>query len=98
MWGGKGNDTLWGDDGKDTFIYKPGEGTDTIFDYESGDMLKILKADGSAGGSFTNSLFSDGTLSLTINGGGSVIFKNVTASDKFNINGTTYKINGTKLK
>ena len=37
--GGKGSDTLY-----------VGEGTDTIFDYERGDVLKILKADGSEGG------------------------------------------------
>lgn len=104
--GGKGNDTLWGDvgndklyggSGKDVFIYKPGEGTDTIFDYSSGDMLTILKADGTAGGSFNSSKFSGGDLTLTINGGGKVIFENVSASDKFNINGTIYKISGTKL-
>lgn len=61
-------------------------------------MLKILKADGSEGGSFTKSKFSDGTLSLTISGGGKVVFDYVATGDKFNINGTTYKIKGSKLK
>ena len=90
--GGKGNDSLWGGSGKDTFIYKAGEGTDTIFDYEKGDMLKIV------GGSFKSSKYSGGTLTLAISGGGKVIFEDVAKGDKFNINGTTYKISGSKLK
>ena len=91
MSGGSGNDILYGGDGKDVFIYKPGEGTDKIFDYSSGDMLKILN------GKFSKSKFSGGTLSLTISGGGSVLFDNVTTSTNFNINGTSYKISGSKL-
>ena len=95
LWGGAGNDSLWGGDGKDTFIYTAGEGTDTIFDYEKGDMLKILKANGK-NGSFTSSKYSGGT--LAISGGGKVIFDDVSKSDKFNINGRSYKISGSKLK
>ena len=63
----------------------------------SGDMLQILKSNSAAGGKFTSSKFSDGTLSLTISGGGSVLFDNVTTSTDFNINGTSYKISGSKL-
>ena len=105
--GGKGNDTLWGDagndklyggSGKDVFIYKPGEGTDTIFDYQSGDMLKILKSNGQYGGIFTNSSFKNGNLTLSISGGGKVIFNDVSSGDKFNINGKTYTLSGSKLK
>ena len=103
LWGGAGNDTLTGGNGYDVFVYKPNEGTDTITDYyyysDSGcDMLQILKTDGSEGGTFTDSNFSDNKLTLTIDGGGSVVFQNVNASGKFNINGTTYSIVGTKLK
>ena len=98
LWGGAGNDSLWGDAGKDTFVYKPNEGTDYIMDYESGDMLKILKTNGKEGGKFSNSSFKNGTLTLTISGGGKVVFDDVSKSDKFNINGTTYKISGSKLK
>ena len=81
-----------------TFIYKPGEGTDTIFDYSSGDMLKILKSNGKAGGTFKDSSFSSSKLTLTINGGGKVVFNNVSSSDSFNINGTIHTISGKKLK
>ena len=97
LWGGAGNDSLYGGAGNDTFIYKPGEGTDKIFDYASGDVLTILKSNGSSGGTFTKSKFSGGELTLTISGGGSVTFENASASNKFNINGTSYKISGSKL-
>lgn len=97
LWGGKENDSLWGGDGNDTFIYQAGEGKDTIFDYSSGDILQILNADGSYG-SFKNSKYSGGDLTLTINGGGSVIFNGVSAGDKFNINNKTYTLGSKKLK
>lgn len=87
LWGGVGNDSLYGDAGSDVFIYRPGEGTDTIFDYQSGDMLQILKADGSPG-SYTNATFSNNKLTLAIDGGGTVVFDNVSSSDTININGT----------
>ncbi len=97
LWGGAGSDSLYGGAGNDTFIYRAGEGTDKIFDYSAGDMLKILKSNGKAG-SFSKSKFSNGTLSLTISGGGSVLFDGVANGDKFNINGKTYTISGKKLK
>lgn len=91
LWGGVGNDILMGGNGTDVFVYKPGEGKDTITDYESGELLSIL------GGTFKNSSFNKNTLTLSIDGGGSVIFKNVTSSTAFNVNGTTYKVNGKTL-
>lgn len=94
--GGAGNDSLWGDAGKDTFIYTANEGTDKIFDYETGDLLKILNADGSDG-YFKSSKYSGGDLTLTINGGGKIIFEDVVSSTKFNINGSSYNISGSKL-
>ena len=97
LWGDSGNDKLWGGDGLDTFIFTAGEGTDRIFDYETGDMLKILNADGSDG-SFKSSKYSGGDLTLTINSGGKIVFKDVSASTNFNINSTSYKISGSKLK
>ena len=97
LWGGAGNDSLWGDKGYDTFVYASGEGTDRIFDYKSGDMLKILKSNGAAGGKFKSSSYSNGTLTLGISGGGSVIFENVKTSTTFNINDTLYKVSGNKI-
>ena len=98
LWGGLGNDSLLGGKGNDTFIYKPGDGTDTIFDYASNDMLKILKSNGKSGGTFSKSSFSGSDLTLTISGGGTVIFDGVATGDKFNINGKTYTLSGSKLK
>jgi Ca2+-binding RTX toxin-like protein len=97
LWGGAGDDSLYGGAGNDTFVYKAGEGKDKIFDYASGDVVTILKSNGKAGGTFTDSVFGKGSLTLTISGGGQITFDNVKSSDKFNINGTTYKISGTKL-
>ena len=97
LWGGAGDDSLYGGAGNDTFVYKAGEGKDKIFDYASGDVVTILKSNGKAGGTFTDSAFGKGSLTLTISGGGQITFDNVKSSDKFNINGTTYKISGTKL-
>ncbi|MBR3497512.1 MAG: hypothetical protein IKO05_00790 [Selenomonadaceae bacterium] len=54
-------------------------------------MLQILDA------GFTNSSFKNGKLTIAVDGGGHVIFQNVSASDTFNINGTTYSISGKKL-
>ena len=97
LWGGKGNDSLYGGSGDDTFIYQPGEGTDKIFDYQSGDLLKILKSNGTDGGYFTESSFKNGDLTLAISGGGKVIFDDVSVGDKFNINGKTHIITKNSL-
>lgn len=98
LWGGMGNDKLYGGDGNDVFIYRPGEGSDTIYDYTADDMLKILNPNGTEGGSFINSSFKNNNLTLSILGGGKVIFSDVNADDVFNINGKNYSISGKKLK
>ena len=97
LWGGKGSDYLYGGAGNDTFIFKAGDGKDTILDYESGDILKILDANGNAG-TFT-SKYSSGTLTLTVaDSGGTIYLKNLTTSTNININGTNYAISGKTLK
>ena len=98
LWGGAGDDKLYGGAGNDVFVYKPNEGTDKIYDYAAVDMLKILKTDGKEGGSFTKAEFSGGNLTLTIDGGGTVIFDSVSKVSKFNINGNHYTIKGNTLK
>ena len=91
--GGKGNDSLWGGNGKDTFIFTAGSGTDKIFDFDDNDLLQILNTDGSDG-SFTKAALSGSTLTLSVKGGGKVIFNDVTADSTFNINGDTYHVEG----
>ena len=66
-------------------------------DFDGGDMLQILKANGREG-TFTNSSFKSGKLTLAIEGGGHVVFSGMSASDSFNINGTMHTISGKKLK
>ena len=87
-----------GGSGEDTFVYKPGEGTDHITDFSGGDMLKILKTNGNAGGTYTSATFSGGNLTLAISGGGTVILDNVKSGQSININGTTKTISGNTLK
>ncbi|MBR4382209.1 MAG: hypothetical protein IKP64_01500, partial [Selenomonadaceae bacterium] len=94
--GGKGNDSLWGGAGNDTFLYTAGTGTDTICDYASGDLLQILDANGDAT-TFTKAAFANNKLTLNVNGGGKVIFGNVSDSTTFNINGTSYNVSGKTL-
>ena len=94
--GGKGNDSLWGGDGSDTFVYFANTGTDKIFDFAEDDLLQILNADGSAG-TFTKATFSGSNLTLKINGGGKIIFSGAESSSTFNINGEIYHVNGKTL-
>ena len=94
---GGGNDTLWGNNGTDTFVFLAGGGTDEIMDFASGESLRILTKDGKSNATFSNSSFSDDILTLTVNGGGTIILNDVDTSTTFNINGTTYKVNGSKL-
>ena len=103
--GGKGNDSLWGGEDKDTFIFRAGEGTDTIKDYnfDEGDMLEICDKRGNVQSSskkaINKSVFDEnaGTLTLSIKGGGKVIFEGVTSSSEFNINNEIHRIDGKKL-
>lgn len=96
--GGAGDDTLYGGSDNDVFIYKPNEGTDHIMDYQSGDMLKILKKNGNEGGTFSKATFSNNTLTLAISGGGKVIFDGVSSGTQININGKIRTISGNTLK
>ena len=41
IYGGKGGDTLEGGDGADVFVYRKGDGKDTIVDYTAEDVIKI---------------------------------------------------------
>ena len=89
--GGKGDDSLRGGSGKDTFIYSSGDGNDVIFGFGNNDLLKIT-------GTFSASYDEDndeiyfkvGTTSKAIT------LRNFD-TETFNVNGSTYKISGTKL-
>ena len=90
--GGKGNDSLWGNAGKDTFVYASGDGKDVIFGFENTDMLKIT---GTFAGTYNKSkkevYFKVGTTANAIT------LKDFGSTSTFNVNGTNYKISGSKL-
>ena len=87
--GGAGNDSLWGDDGADTFIYSSGK--DFIYGFEDDDMLKITSSFSSSYSSSNKEIyFKVGSTSKAIT------LKDYTATS-FNVNGTNYKISGSKL-
>ena len=86
--GGRGKDYLWGDEGADTFIFQSSSGKDRIEDYnfEEGDILTILDKKGEAG-DFKKATFKNETLTLSINGGGKVLFSGFYENTSINING-----------
>ena len=89
--GGKGNDSLWGNAGKDTFIYANGDGKDVIFGFENDDMLKIT-------GKFSTSYNkSKGEIYFKVGSTANAITLKDFSASSFNINGTNYKISGSKL-
>ena len=89
--GGNGNDSLWGDSGKDTFIYSSGDGKDVIYGFDNDDMLKITgKFSATCNKSKSEVYFKVGTTSKAIT------LKDFTATS-FNVNGSSYKISGTKV-
>lgn len=92
LWGGKGNDSLWGDAGADVFYYEKGDGKDTIYGFENSDMLKIT-------GTFSTPTYNKSKKEVYFkvdSTANAITLKDFTAST-FNVNGTNYKISGTKL-
>ncbi|MBR0101937.1 MAG: hypothetical protein IJQ01_00385 [Selenomonadaceae bacterium] len=89
VYGGKGNDSLWGSADTDKFIYTAGDGKDIIFGFDSKDTLTLDNL------AFTSS-YKDNALTLTFDSG-SVTFKDFSATT-FHIDNDTYKISGSKLK
>ena len=90
--GGKGNDSLWGNAGADTFIYGKGDGQDIIYGFDKTDLLQIT---GTFSASYSKSkkeiYFDVGTTTNAIT------LKDFGSTSSFNINGTNYKISGSKL-
>ena len=89
--GGKGNDSLWGNAGKDTFIYESGDGKDIIYGFENDDMLKIT---GKYSSSYSK---SKGEIAFKVGNTSNAITLSDFSATSFNVNGTNYKISGSKL-
>ncbi len=60
LWGGQGNDKLYGGRGNDTFVLALGEGTDTIYDFATGDLFGL--ANGLSFGALTFAVMETATL------------------------------------
>ena len=69
-----GNDTLWGGEGEEVFLYKPGESTDRIFDYNPQfDTIKLLSGQ-------VDNMESAGTDIVFTIGTGKIILDNAAGS------------------
>ena len=91
LYGGKGNDSLWGNAGADTFLYNDGDGQDSIYGFENADMLQIT-------GKFSTSYNkSKKEIYFKVGSTKSAITLNDFTASTFNVNGTNYKISGSKL-
>ena len=91
LWGGAGDDTLWGGDGSDIFLYKNGEGNDTISDYKSGvDTIMVLngRVDAGIADSSGNVTFAVGDGQIVVTGGAS---QDIEITDKYGNAIRTYK-------
>ena len=91
IYGGAGNDSLWGNAGKDTFVYASGDGKDIIYGFENNDMLKITGTFSTSYNKSKKEIYFK--VASTSN---AITLKNFTATS-FNVNGTAYKISGSKL-
>ena len=91
MSGGAGNDTLYGGDGSDAFIYVQGEGKDVISGFANNDMLLITGAFSASYNATSKAIaFKVGSTTSAIT------IKNFTATT-FNVNGLNYRIKGSQF-
>ena len=89
LFGNEGNDSLYGGKGNDSL--KGGEGNDVIYNFANNDMLLITGKFSSSYNSSKNEIyFKAGSTENAIT------LKDFTATS-FNVNGTNYKISGSKL-
>jgi len=77
VFGDFGNDTLTGGDGNDTFVFGRGQGADVITDFNEaqGDRLDLQ------GQAFTIVSSPDGSATLVLEGGGTIVLQGVTPAD-----------------
>ncbi len=89
--GGTGNDSLWGGIGDETFIYGKGDGKDIIYGFENNDLLKIT-------GTFSTSYSkSKGEVYFKVGSTSKAITLRDFDATTFHVNGSAYRISGTKL-
>ncbi|MBR0061681.1 MAG: hypothetical protein IJP68_09415, partial [Selenomonadaceae bacterium] len=89
--GGKGNDSLWGGSGADVFFYSNGDGKDIVYSFGDNDMLKITGNFSATYDDFNDEIY------FKVGSTSNAITLKDFAAESFNINGTSYKISGSKL-
>ncbi|MBQ6005503.1 MAG: hypothetical protein IJL14_04565 [Selenomonadaceae bacterium] len=90
IYGGYGNDELWGGEGSDTFIYKSGHGKDVIYGFSDEDALTFNNL------TFTTSYKDDAIVFKVGTTANAITLKDFTATT-FNIDGKAYKISSSSL-
>ena len=73
--GGTGDDELWGEEGNDVFIYGSGYEKDKIFDFEPGEIIKLVRFE-----EFEEEEFEDSIIDITLPSG--VNAAQITFNDK----------------
>ena len=89
--GGTGNDSLWGNAGADKFIYSSGDGKDMIYGFDNTDMLQIT---GTFSGTYNK---KNKEVAFKVGSTASAITLKDFSATSFNVNGSAYKITGSKL-
>ncbi len=77
LYGGAGNDELTGGTGADTFAFFAGFGSDTITDFETGDILEIGLSGFDLSAIQQEAVFENGNTLLTISTHGTILLENV---------------------
>jgi Ca2+-binding RTX toxin-like protein len=77
IWGNEGNDSMTGGAGADRYVFLTGSGDDQIngFAFSEGDRLDLQ------GQTFTQGTAGDGSVRLTLSGGGTIALVGVTTFD-----------------
>ena len=79
------NDSLWGGDNADTFVYNYGDGKDTIYAFKAEDMLQIT------GATFKAFYHDDGYIYINVGDTKNAItFSEGSITTNIKINGNTY--------
>ena len=85
--GGKGDDTLYGGVGKDIYLYYNGDGKDTIMDYESNEVIKVMS--GAVSDKYAGQKHKKGNAWVQdvrlVVGAGSITLKDVSCNATLNI-------------
>ncbi len=75
IWAGKGNDTIYGGAGNDTIFYWSNEGNKTIYDYKTGDGIRMRRVDEDDTTTFKNFTVTDNDVVINFTNGSKITLK-----------------------